>query len=425
MDDQENNGSSFDRPWESDEGLFDDEASTDEASTDESAEPAEAEETGEAVELPLLVEETASTDREPPSERADSGSEVDWDAMAAAGSDFDAFTSEGYASATTKEYQGLAEDVSRAAEEDWELQAVAATVPGVDTGLVGFEDVSGKASESEESYEAVEQAASSDLAMRVASALVILGLFLGSLILGGWWFTSFVILVMVVAVGELYATLRTRGYQPLALFGILGVIAMGIGAQNWGSAAIAGWALGITVLIILFFALTPRTRPLENASVTILGMAWVGVLSFAVLIAQGPNPVAYIFYIVALVALNDIGAYFTGRAAGRRKMAPVLSPNKTWEGFAGGLILTLVAAAVMATIPAWETISLTQGLITAAVVSFFGPLGDLVESMVKRSIDVKDMGAVLPGHGGILDRIDSFLFAVPAVYLLFRAFELL
>ena len=148
---------------------------------------------------------------------------VDWESMAKGPSVVEDFTSDEYITATTQEYRGLADEVSKASETEWEQQAVAAAVPGVESGLVGFEDVGAAATESEESYEALEQAASSDLTMRIASALVIFGLFAGSLLLGGWWFSGFVILVMIVAVGELYATLRTRKYRPLALFGLVGV----------------------------------------------------------------------------------------------------------------------------------------------------------------------------------------------------------
>lgn len=350
----------------------------------------------------------------------------DWEAFGGDPDELEQFTSEEYVSATTQEYQGLAEEVSRAAEEEWEQQAVAATVPGVGSGLVGFEDVSGLATQPEEAYEAVEQAATSDLAMRVGSAVVIFGMFLGSLFLGGWWFTAFIILVMVVSVGELYATLRTGGYRPLALFGLIGVALVGIGAHSSGPSAIGTWVAVVVGAIILFFSLTPRKEPLENASVTAMGMAWVSLLAFAILIGKGPEPVANILFLVLVVALNDTGAYFTGRALGKRKLAPNLSPNKTIEGLVGGLIVGAVAASVMAVIPPWlDVISLPQALIAAGVIGVVSPLGDLMESMVKRSLGVKDMGSVLPGHGGMLDRIDGFLLAAPAVYYLFRGFGLL
>jgi phosphatidate cytidylyltransferase len=154
-------------------------------------------------------------------------------------------------------------------------------------------------------------------------------------------------------------------------------------------------------------------------------MAWVGLLSVAILIAASPRPLEHILFAVLLVAFNDMGAYFIGRAFGRRRLAPVLSPQKTIEGFFGGLLAGLVVASILVTFPGWEDIGLAKGLVAAALVGVVGPIGDAVESMVKRALGVKDMGSVLPGHGGILDRIDSFVFAIPAIYFLFRGFGLL
>jgi phosphatidate cytidylyltransferase len=379
------------------------------------------EESAEVVPLPGVLDDDESGSEDMP----DATTDVDWEAMANGTGEIEEYTSEEYITATTQEYQGLAEDVSRAAEEEWEQQAVAASLPGVESGLVGFEDVSGTANVSEESYEALEQAATSDLAMRVGSAIVIFGLFFGSLLLGGWWFSAFVVLLMVVAVGELYATMRTQGYKPLALFGLLGVALMGIGAHNWGVAAIGGWFALSTTVTLLFVSLTPRRNPLEDVSVTVMGVAWVGMLAFAMPFGLSPRALETVLFIVLLVALNDIGAYFVGRSFGRTRLAPVVSPKKTVEGLVGGLILGAVGASVMTTFPAWEPIGLGRGLVLAAIVGIFSPLGDLVESMVKRSIGVKDMGSVLPGHGGMLDRIDGFLFALPALYFAFRAFGLL
>lgn len=369
------------------------------------------------------AEDIEEVEEEKPVEVDDGG--PDWEGMSKGATDLDDITSEDYLRGTTEEYRGLAEEVARASETEWELQAVAANLPGVESGLVGFDDVSGTASESEESYEAAEQAASSDLTMRIGSALAVFGLFLGSLVLGGWWFTAFVILVMVVSVGEFYATLRTRGYRPLALFGLLGVVLIGIGAYNAGPMAIAGWAAAAGAATILFFSLAPRRYALANTAVTILGMTWVGMLAFAILIADGPHPVAHILFLVIVIATNDIGAYFVGRSFGRRPLAPAVSPAKTVEGFVGGLLLAALVAAVAAVFPPWQEIGIVRALVTAGLVGVLAPIGDLAESMIKRALGVKDMGSVLPGHGGMLDRIDGFLFAVPAVYILFRGFGLL
>ena len=239
------------------------------------------------------------------------------------------------------------------------------------------------------------------------------------------WFAAFVILVMIVSAGELYATIRSEEVRPLALFGLLGVVFMGLGAQTAGAVAIAGWAAAFATITVLYLTLSSRRQPLEDAGITIVGMAWVGLLSFAILIARGPHPVAYILFLVFVVVANDTAAYFVGRSLGRRKLAPALSPKKTVEGLVGGLIAGLIVATVLATFPAWETIGIAKALVAGAVVGVTVPLGDAIESMVKRSLGVKDMGSVLPGHGGMLDRIDGFLLAVPAIYYLFRGFGLL
>lgn len=393
----------FGRPWEVS-------SEPDEVHDDEPDEPgAEPERVANVVQLPGIVVDDGEDDDLFFSKEDDSEAE-----------EF------GYVAHSTHEYEALAEDVAQAASEEWEQQAVSASVAGVDSGMVGFDDVAGTTARvTMEDHEVTSQAAASDFTLRVASALVVFGLFLGSLVLGGWWFASFVILVMVVSLGEFYATLRTVDYRPVALFGLVGVVLMGVGAARSGPLAIGGWAALAAVTTILFFSLAPRRDALENTSVTVLGMTWVGLLSFAILIAQGPQPVAYILFVVLLIAFNDMGAYFVGRSFGRRKLAAHVSPNKTLEGFFGGLIASLVVASILTTFPAWETIGIARGLVIAAVVGLFAPIGDLIESSIKRSIGVKDMGSVLPGHGGMLDRIDSFLLAVPAVYFVLRGFGLL
>lgn len=392
----------FGRPWEA---SSDPDEEHDRPEGDSEAPP---EREADVVQLPGIVVDDGEDDDPFFTEEDDSAEEFD------------------YVAPSTQEYEGLAEDVARAAAEQWEQQAVSASVAGVDSGMVGFDDVAGTTARvTMEDHEVTSQAAASDFTLRVASALVVFGLFLGSLVLGGWWFASFVILVMVVSLGEFYATLRTVGYRPVALFGLVGVVLMGVGAARSGPLAIGGWAALAAVTTVLFFSLAPRRDALENTAVTVLGMTWVGLLSFAIMIAQGPQPVAYILFVVLLIAFNDMGAYFVGRSFGRRKLAAHVSPNKTVEGFFGGLIASMVVASILTTFPAWETIGIARGLIVAAVVGVFAPIGDLIESSIKRSIGVKDMGSVLPGHGGMLDRIDSFLLAVPAIYFVLRGFGLL
>ncbi len=336
-----------------------------------------------------------------------------------------AISEEAYLSATTAEYRDLAEEIARGGHDDpAKMPAVAATMAGVGTGLVDFADVTGRPGLSEEDVERVEQAAASDLTLRVISALVLLGLFMATLLLGGWWFTLFIGAIMVVAVGEFYATLRRHGFVPLSLFGLLGALGSALAAHVAGPGPMLVVFLSTIVAVTLFFSVMPRRRPIDNAATTILGAAWVAPLALATTIRRAPQGVALILIVVLLTAFFDIGSYFAGRAVGRHPLAPNLSPKKTWEGFVGGIVAAVAVAALLSTVD-YFILDLRHALILTAIVVVLAPLGDAAESMIKRSLGVKDMGSVLPGHGGMLDRIDAFLLVVPFAYLYFRTIGLL
>jgi phosphatidate cytidylyltransferase len=334
------------------------------------------------------------------------------------------FSEADYLTATTHEYRGLAELISQAGDEPMERQAVAASMAGVGSGLVGFEDVTGESTVSEEEMELVEQARTSDLTMRVLSALVLIGLFLGTLALGGWWFTLFVTAVMILALGEFYATLRRLGYSPVALFGLIGALASPIAVHVSGVHAIPGVVVAVSIAVFLFFSLVGRRRPLENAAITIFGMAWIVLLGFAVAIGRAPQAMALVLMTVGMAAIFDTGSYFFGRGFGKHPFSPVLSPQKTVEGYIGGIVITAGVGAVLSTID-WFPVDLAQSLTLSLIVVTFSPLGDAAESMLKRYLGVKDMGSVIPGHGGMLDRVDGLLFVIPAAYLLFLAIGVL
>lgn len=165
---------------------------------------------------------------------------------------------------------------------------------------------------------------------------------------------------------------------------------------------------------------------IAGLAASVLGVVYLGWLpAHLVLIymqpAVGPGLVTML---IATVAMSDTGAYFTGRAIGKHKMAPHTSPKKTWEGAAGGLLIAMLTGAAiyalrkyagMDDLPAY---SLAWYLATGAILSVVSQIGDLVESMLKRDADVKDSGSIFPGHGGILDRCDGILFAAPALYYL-------
>ncbi len=342
----------------------------------------------------------------------------DFEDFVTGASSFDDFTREDYIRATTQEYQGLADAIAEAADEDFQMQAVAAAMPGIDSGLVGFEDVTGE----QPVVPSPEPRGQSDLNLRAVTGLVLVALLIGAMILGGFWLWLFVLGVTLVALGEFYATVRRQGFAPVALFGLLG----GLGAfsaaylaEGATPLAVAG-AVGMTLVATTFwYAVMPRRNPLVNAAVTVFGMAWVaGLMAFSVPIVLAPRYQQLILALALTTGLFDIGSFFVGRALGKRRLARVLSPNKSIEGMVGGVSAALAIGAAISYLD-WFGFELRDGLLLGALVSVMAPLGDLAESMVKRALNTKDMGAILPGHGGLLDRIDSFIFTVPASYVFF------
>ncbi|HLN05706.1 MAG TPA: phosphatidate cytidylyltransferase, partial [Acidimicrobiales bacterium] len=180
----------------------------------------------------------------------------------------------------------------------------------------------------------------------------------------------------------------------------------------------------IVVAMIWYLVGITRRSPVLNLSVTVFGFAWTGVLgAFAGLLVDPrifPNRHGIAFMLGAIIAAvgYDIGGYAVGSRFGRHNLVPVVSPNKTWEGLIGGCVVAVAASAgITSQIHPWHLrTALALGLIVAVV----APFGDLVESMIKRDLGVKDMGSLLPGHGGMLDRIDALLFVLPAAYYFVR-----
>ncbi len=343
-------------------------------------------------------------------------SEDEFDSLTNGSSALDDFTHEDYVAATTREYQGLAEAISEAERQEHEMAAVAASMPGVGTGVVGFDDVTG-----ELHPQAPVEASPSDLPSRIATALVLVATVGAALFAGGGWLMLLVGVLAMVGLVEFFTALRTVGFAPLSLFGLLGAVGVLIGAWVSGPIAAAGFVAATAVAILLWYSLLVRRNPLENAALTMLGLLWIPVMfSFAAPIARHPDHRPLIIALVISTGVLDIGSYFVGKRFGKRKLAPQLSPNKTVEGLVGGILSAVVVTVLLTLIPWFEPLDWKAGLALAAIVAAFAPLGDLAESLVKRSIGIKDMGVILPGHGGILDRVDAFLFTIPAVYFFFR-----
>lgn len=238
-----------------------------------------------------------------------------------------------------------------------------------------------------------------------------------------------VAVALTMAIAEFFQAARSRGYHPATLLGLVGTPAL-VGAVYWRGIDAYPLVLALfTVFTLLWYlAGVVRAKPTMNIAVTLLGFLYVSFLgSFAVLILAWPKGVILVRpgdvvgillgAIIATVTL-DIGCYFAGRSMGKTPLAPAISPNKTVEGLVGGALATLIVClAIVGRISPWDG---GKAFWLAVVVSVAAPLGDLCESMIKRDLGVKDMGALLPGHGGVFDRIDALVFVAPAVYALAR-----
>jgi phosphatidate cytidylyltransferase len=242
---------------------------------------------------------------------------------------------------------------------------------------------------------------------------------------------AFVVLAtaaVILAQAELYAVMRTRGLQPATLLGLVCGGFTFVGAYLHGeTAALLGPALAMGLTVPWYIAAPPagRRHATANTAATVLGVVYVPFLaSFIMLLLRTPDDAGRNLFLAVLVltVLYDVVAYAVGSVWGNRPLAPTVSPQKSWEGaIAATFVILLVALAVVPNFTPFNGDGgpgVAVGL--ALVIAVVAPLGDLVESAFKRDLGVKDMGSLLPGHGGMLDRIDAVLFAAPAAYFFLR-----
>jgi len=257
------------------------------------------------------------------------------------------------------------------------------------------------------------------VAIGVGVALAVVALVLFSI--GPGAAMGLVTLVIAAAAAEFYAAMQKVAYRPATLLGIVACAGMPLAAYWRGEGAIPLVLVLSVVFGLLWFLLAAEdVRPVPNLAVTLLGVVYVGLLgAFAALILQFPNGVGMLLGAIIATVAYDIGGLFVGSSAGRSHLAPTVSPNKTYEGLIGGMLMAVLASVVICGrfVP-WD--HLGDSIKLGVVVAIAAPLGDLCESMIKRDLSIKDMGTILPGHGGILDRFDALLFVLPAVYYLAR-----
>lgn len=263
-----------------------------------------------------------------------------------------------------------------------------------------------------------------DLLLRVASAVVLLPLVLAILWIGG---IPTIALVGLASLGIAWEILRMVGVPLRHPAAIVALAATPIFA--WGAADVASrWPAILTLLAVLPIAsmmlatLAPPEGDLRKAAPvgawSIAAPIYAGLLLSAVVgLRSLPGQAGLTWTLLALVVTwaNDTGAYFAGNALGKHRLAPKVSPNKTWEGFAGGMAASVLGCYL---VRLWDpSLSHLDCWALGVVGSVLGPLGDLSESMLKRAHGVKDSGRILPGHGGLFDRLDALLFVAPWVWL--------
>lgn len=253
------------------------------------------------------------------------------------------------------------------------------------------------------------------LRTRVISAAVLLVIVSILAILGGWPLLALVILMAGLASWEYVRLLRLGGHQPSMALTIL-FSALFVAQAQWPDLLPLDLLLALVVVGFLLLALWHKSpQPITDWALSLAGVLYLGwLLSYLVRLRLQPLGLSWLIMAALMVWTADVSAYFAGRAFGRHRWWPRHSPKKSWEGYlAGALVTTLVGALAGYAIIGMAWI---EGLLLGLLVGLIAPLGDLAESMLKRQVGAKDSSTLIPGHGGVLDRIDTLLVALPIVF---------
>lgn len=267
---------------------------------------------------------------------------------------------------------------------------------------------------------------SAELLPRIATAAIMAGVAVLCFIIGKPTTLLLIAAVLALAASEFFVSLRKVGYQPATLLGLTATTAMPL-AVYWRGESAIGVVLVLTILFgALWYLLGVTTeRPVPNLGVTMLGVVYIGVLgSYAAIMLDTPDGIGLVLTAVVLAVGYDVGGYFVGRAIGRSPLSDA-SPNKTVEGLLGGMAATVAVGIVVVGIVGidpfgGEPFGTVDAALVAVAAAVVAPIGDLAESLMKRDLGIKDMGTILPGHGGVLDRFDALLFVLPTVYFVVR-----
>ena len=263
-----------------------------------------------------------------------------------------------------------------------------------------------------------------NLARRLATALVALPALLAALFLGPPWLTvAIVALALAVGLHEFASLLRARGIRPMRWVGLLLAVALFLDVISPGWLPVPFAPLGALLLLTVTLSRGTDHESVTAAAATLLGAVYLGALGGTIaalrLVAPADEGAWRVVLLLGILVFSDSVAFFVGHAIGRRRLAPGVSPGKSVEGALGGLVggvlgALAVRALGLPQVPVPHAVGL--GLAVAAM----GIVGDLDESLIKRWAGVKDSGTLFPGHGGMLDRLDSLLFGAPVLYYYFQ-----
>lgn len=258
--------------------------------------------------------------------------------------------------------------------------------------------------------------------VRAITGFFFIVVLIGAILFGKYSFTALFTLIGVWCLYEFYGMIRQiPSVRPMVFPGVLTALVLGVLVSLYCMAIIPlnmVWLFLPCISLIFVLPLYQgHSKPFHDIVFTIGGLWYVAFPFFffvALGFVQGTYSPALPLGFLLILWANDTGAYLAGKSFGRKKLFERISPNKTWEGLVGGIVLALVLAVIVQHY--FAVFTLPQWLVIAVLISTFGTLGDLVESMLKRSLQVKDSGNILPGHGGLLDRFDGLLLAAPLVY---------
>ena len=231
-------------------------------------------------------------------------------------------------------------------------------------------------------------------------------------------FDAVIAAVAVLAMIEFINLGKAKGYHiPLALCIVIMIIIMAAFILEHLSVELGVFAALLLIPASYVFGGKPLEDSLPSSAVAVLATTYVGMLGGSLIRLRNDFPDGWklVFFLLLVVWLGDSGAYYVGKKFGKHKLSPRISPKKTVEGLAGGMAASLITAVVIH-FTFFRNFPLLHAVIAGVLLSFAGVVGDLAESMWKRSADVKDSGRLLPGHGGFLDRFDSILFTAPILY---------